>query len=151
SSHQIIVTSHSPLLASVVHLENLVIVKSGKVYPMDVKSTKLAANDYKFLERFLDATKSNLFFANGVLIVEGSGEEILLPTLAKLIGRNLSDYGVSIVNVMSKGLIHYANIFKRSDDTKMGIPVACITDRDIEPDVAPNILNQDVQNAKRHW
>lgn len=151
SSHQIIVTSHSPLLASVVHLENLVIVKSGKVYPMDVKSTKLAANDYKFLERFLDATKSNLFFANGVLIVEGSGEEILLPTLAKLIGRNLSDYGVSIVNVMSKGLIHYANIFKRSDDTKMGIPVACITDRDIEPDVAPNILNQDVENTKRHW
>jgi putative ATP-dependent endonuclease of OLD family len=151
SSHQIIVTSHSPLLASVVHLENLVIVKSGKVYPMDVKSTKLAANDYKFLERFLDATKSNLFFANGVLIVEGSGEEILLPTLAKLIGRNLSDYGVSIVNVMSRGLIHYANIFKRSDDTKMGIPVACITDRDIEPDVAPNILNQDVENTKRHW
>lgn len=151
SSHQIIVTSHSPLLASVVHLENLVIVKSGKVYPMDADSTKLDVEDYGFLERFLDATKANLFFANGVLIVEGSGEEILLPTLAKLIDRNLSDYGVSIVNVMSKGLIHFANIFKRSDDTKMGIPVACITDRDVEPDVAPRILKQNPENPKRRW
>lgn len=150
SSHQIIVTSHSPLLASAVHLENLVIVKSGKVYPMDSDNTKLLASDYKFLERFLDATKANLFFANGVLIVEGSGEELLLPTLSRLIGRNLSDYGVSIVNVMSKGLLHFANIFKRSDGTTMHIPVACITDRDIEPNMAPKILGQK-DKPNKHW
>lgn len=151
TSHQIIVTSHSPLLASVVHLKNLVIVKSGRAYPMDPHSTKLSLKDYGFLERFLDATKANLFFANGVLIVEGSGEELLLPTLAKLIDRNLSDYGVSIVNVMSKGLIHFADIFKRSDGITMGIPVACITDRDIEPDVAPKILGQKSDDPNRHW
>lgn len=151
ASHQIIVTSHSPLLASVVHLKNLVIVKSGRAYPMDPHSTKLSPEDYGFLERFLDATKANLFFANGVLIVEGSGEELLLPTLAKLIDRNLSDYGVSIVNVMSKGLIHFADIFKRSDGINMGIPVACITDRDIEPDVAPKILGQKSDDPNRHW
>lgn len=151
SAHQIIVTSHSPMLASVVHLEDLVVVKSGNFYPMDTSSTKLSVDDYGYLERFLDATKANLFFANGVLIVEGSGEELLLPTIASLLGRSLSDYGVSIVNVMSKGLIHFANIFKRFDGTRMGIPIACVTDRDIEPDVAPYILGQDLSSTSRHW
>ncbi|MFC6259604.1 ATP-dependent nuclease [Levilactobacillus fujinensis] len=151
SAHQIIVTSHSPMLASVVHLEDLVIVKSGKFYPMDASSTKLSPDDYGYLERFLDVTKSNLFFANGVLIVEGSGEELLLPTIARLLGLSFSDYGVSIVNVMSRGLIHFANIFKRCDGTRMGVPIACVTDRDIEPNVAPNILGQDLSSDSRQW
>ena len=36
-----------------------------------------------FLERFLDVTKANLFFAKGVIMVEGWAEEILIPALAK--------------------------------------------------------------------
>ena len=43
--------------------------------------------DYKFLRRFLDATKANLFFAKGVVMVEGDAEVLLLPALAEKIGR----------------------------------------------------------------
>ena len=42
----------------------------------------LEDNDYRFLERFLDVTKANLFFAHGVIIVEGDAEALLLPVLA---------------------------------------------------------------------
>ncbi len=138
--HQIILTTHSPLLASVVALENIVLLKNGSPYPMSRDMTKLANDDYLFLERFLDATKANLFFAKSVIMVEGPAEDLLLPTIAKLIGKNLTDYGVSIVNVMSTGLRRYARIFQRADDQKqLDIKVACITDRDIMPDCAPRI------------
>ncbi|WP_264801948.1 ATP-binding protein [Acetobacter nitrogenifigens] len=41
---------------------------------MGPEHTLLAPDDYAFLERFLDATEANLFFARGVIIVEGDAE-----------------------------------------------------------------------------
>ncbi|RLA46454.1 MAG: ATP-dependent endonuclease [Gammaproteobacteria bacterium] len=138
---QVFVSTHSPLLASVVKLENIIYVQGAKAYSMAEKETKLSKSDYSFLERFLDATKSNLFFAKGIVIVEGDAENILLPTIARSLGRDFTDYGVSIVNVGGIGLRRYANIFQRADeeDGLMDIPVACITDIDVMPDCAPVI------------
>jgi putative ATP-dependent endonuclease of OLD family len=107
---------------------------------MGDKHTKLSTSDYRFLERFLDVTKANLFFAKAVLIVEGPSEALLLPTLAKLIGRPLSKYGVSIVDVGTRGLSRYSQIFQRTDDRKMIVKVACVTDRDIPPYEAKGYL-----------
>jgi putative ATP-dependent endonuclease of OLD family len=51
--------------------------------------------DYDFLYRFLDATKANLFFARGVLLVEGDAENLLIPTIAKgLTLNNLSNFSL---------------------------------------------------------
>ena len=96
--------------------------------------TRLEEGDYAFLERFLDATRANLFFARGVILVEGDAENLLLPILAELIGQPLSQYGVSIVNVGSTALLRYARIFQRNDSTNMGTQVAVITDLDVRPD-----------------
>lgn len=158
NSLQIILTTHSPLLASVVSLENLTIMRSGTPFSLAKGHTLLDENDYQFLERFLDATKANLFFARGIIIVEGPAEELLIPTIAKLLGRDLAEYGVSIVNVRGTGLRRYARIFQRKNaDSSMGIPVACITDRDIMPDCAPAICidgkytSIDVYPIRRKW
>lgn len=40
-----------------------------------------------------------VLFEDGVLIVEGDAEAILLPALSKLIGNDLTEHGVSSVNV----------------------------------------------------
>jgi putative ATP-dependent endonuclease of OLD family len=130
---QFIMTTHSPNLASKIKLENLIVVKNGNAYPMGNAYTKLDKGDYYFLERFLDSTKANLFFANGVILVEGDAENILLPTIAKLIDRNLSDYGVSIVNVGSVAFLRYSKIFLRQSEPNFTIPVAVITDVDVKP------------------
>ena len=108
-------TTHSPLLASVVELNNLLLIQNRKAFSMREGETMLDSSDYKFLERYLDATKANLFFAKGVIIVEGPGEALLLPTLAQLLNRNLTDYGISIVDVKSTGLRRYARIFQRKE------------------------------------
>lgn len=130
---QNIISTHSNSISSKVNLNNLVICKSGKAFPLKHTYTKLDRNDYAFLERFLDDTKANLFFACGVIIVEGDAENLLLPSLAKFIGIPLHKYGISIVNVGSTALLRYARIFQRKDGNKIGIKVACITDRDIPP------------------
>lgn len=160
-NRQIIITTHSPLLASVVKLANIVIVKSGNVYPLAENYTMLESDDYVFLEKYLDATKSNLFFARSVVIVEGPGEALLLPTLAKLLGCSFIDYGTSLVDVRSTGLRRYAKIFQRKESqNELDIHVACITDRDVMPDCAPGIcidekytVNKDTwpDKSKRAW
>ena len=60
---QIIVTTHSPNLASAIKLDNIVMIHRGSAFSMAEEETKLDASDYRFLERFLDVTKANLFFA----------------------------------------------------------------------------------------
>ena len=142
---QIIVTTHSPNLASVIKLPNMVLLDCRKAFPLHADATKLDASDYRFLERFLDVTKANLFFARGVVIVEGYSENILLPELARLIGRDFTENGVSIVNVGGIGLRRFARIFQRKVKDRDGIlsvPVACITDLDVMPDCAPQIVGR---------
>ncbi|MAE01059.1 ATP-dependent nuclease [Pseudoalteromonas lipolytica] len=135
---QFILTTHSTSLASKVKLKNLVLCKDGCLYPMGKEYTKLREGDYLFLERFLDSTKSNLFFANGVILVEGDAENILLPSFAKKIGRDLSQHSVSIVNVGSTAFLRYSNIFLRQDEKKLILDVSLITDVDVRPFIHEN-------------
>lgn len=128
---QLILTTHSPNLASKLNLENLIICNNANAFPMGDSYTKLKKDDYKFLEKFLDTTKANLFFAKGVILVEGWAEEILLPSIAKAIGINLTEKGVSIVNIGHTGFDHYAKIYLRQAEPNMTIPVAVITDSDV--------------------
>ncbi len=133
---QVILSSHSPTLASKVPIEKIHIVTNGSAFSLDKPLTKLEDDDYKFLEKFLDVTKSNLFFARGVIIVEGDAENILLPTIAKLLNCSFEDYGISVVNVGHTGLSRFSKIFQRNDERSEFIPVkiACITDRDLRPE-----------------
>lgn len=128
---QLILSTHSPNLASKLKLENLIICNNASAFPMGDTYTKLGKEDYKFLEKFLDTTKANLFFAKGVILVEGWAEELLLPSIAKAIGINLTEKGVSIVNIGHTGFDHYAKIYLRQAEPNLSIPVAVITDSDI--------------------
>lgn len=131
---QLILTTHSPNLASKVKLDNLIIC-NNKANSMAKENTALKDTDYKFLERFLDTTKSNLFFAKGVILVEGWAEEMLIPSLAKKIGYDLTEKQVSVVNVGNTAFLRYVNIFKRNDlQNDIGIKVSVITDLDLRPE-----------------
>lgn len=151
---QVIVTTHSPNLASKVKLSSLTLVCQGQAFPMGPEYTLLSSGDYRFLERFLDVTKANLFFARSVLIVEGDAEGLLLPTFARLLERDLTHHGVSIVNVGSRGLRRYARIFRRkpkpdgSSSQSIPIRVACLADRDIMPDCALEMFGKVESDAE---
>lgn len=136
---QFILTTHSPNIASKVDLKSLIICKNNNVFPLGEDYTYLGEeiekrkyeDSYEYLKRFLDVTKSNLFFAKGVILVEGWSEEILLPEIAKKINYNLTKKEVSIVNVGSTAYLHFAKILlRRKDKKEIEIPVSVVTDLD---------------------
>ncbi len=150
---QVIVTTHSPNLASKIPLKNMVLLHRQRAFSLAEGETGLSEGDYRFLQRFLDVTKANLFFARGVIIVEGDAESILIPTIARLLGRDLTEHGVSIVNVGGTGLRRYARILWRKDVTKglLAIPTACLADMDVMPDCAPVILDLVADDVDPKW
>lgn len=131
---QTILTTHSITLASIVKLQNLIICRDRKAFSLNSKYTKLSKGDYEFLERFLDSTKANLFFAKSIIFVEGDAENILIPVIADIINLPLYKYGVSIVNVGNVAFLRYRNIFiSKHKDTTLGVPISIITDLDVRP------------------
>lgn len=157
---QIIVTTHSPNLASAIRLDNLILLSGAKAFPLCAGRTELDPSDYGFLSRFLDVTKANLFFARGLMIVEGDAENILLPTLARILQRDFTENGVSIINVGGIGLRRFARVYQRKNpatDGPIPVPVACVTDLDVMPDCAPVITGRVSpgeawpEKKKRRW
>lgn len=130
---QIIISTHSPILASKINLKNLILMKDGFGYDLAEERTGLQKGDYLFLQRFLDSTKANLFFAKGIIMVEGDAENILIPVIADILGYPLEKYGISIVNVGSTAFLRYSGIMVRKDGNLIGIPVSVITDCDVRP------------------
>lgn len=135
---QFIMSTHSPNLTSKVKLAdkdsvNFIMCHGTDVYPLNPDATRLNESDFKFLDTFLDVTKSNLFYAKGVILVEGWAEELLIPTLANKLGMDLTNNEVSIVNVGSTAYLRYANIFVRTDGKTLDIPVSVVTDLDVAP------------------
>lgn len=128
---QIIISTHSPILASKINLKNLILMKDGFGYDLAEGKTGLQKGDYLFLQRFLDSTKANLFFAKGIIMVEGDAENILIPVIADILGYPLEKYGLSIVNVGSTAFLRYSRIMVRADEETIGIPVSVVTDCDV--------------------
>lgn len=146
---QIIVSTHSPILASKINLKNLILMKNGTGYDLAEGRTGLQKGDYLFLQRFLDSTKANLFFAKGIIMVEGDAENILIPAIADILGYPLEKYGISIVNVGSTAFLRYSRIMERKDGNDIGIPVSVVTDCDIKPEYNTDpVTHNEEFNAK---
>lgn len=146
---QIILTTHSVNLASSLKLENLILCKNKNIYPLGKDYTQFEEENYIFLEMFLDATKANLFFAKGVIFVEGSAENLLVPAIAEIIEKPLDKYGVSVVNVSSTAFNNYSKIFLRKNKNEsMEIPVAIITDLDVKDNSETKVIKLTEERIK---
>ena len=132
-STQFILTTHSTNLASSINPKNLILLYNNIAFSMAESETKLEVEDYEFLERFLDATKSNLFFAKGLIFVEGDAENLLIPAIADLIGYPLHEYGISIVNIGNTAFERYIKLFSRKGTDRIRLPISIVTDVDVRP------------------
>lgn len=127
---QMILTTHSPNLASVVDVKRLNVCFDGEFYSLAEQETELTKKNYAYLARFLDVTKANLFFAQGVILVEGPTEQLLVPEFAKILGHDLTDIGVSVISTNNLGFNNFVSIFKRIKPPFNQIPIAVLTDAD---------------------
>lgn len=128
---QMILTTHSPNLASVVDVERLILCCDGCFYSLAKEETLLESKNYSYLKRFLDVTKANLFFAQSILLVEGPTEQLLVPEFTRILGySNFTECGVSVISTNGLGFEHFVNIFKRKNSPKNPVRIAVITDSD---------------------
>lgn len=155
---QVIVTTHSTVLASSVELESIIhLSKSPIPVATPLRTCGLPTTSSQFINRWLDVTKSNLLFASGVILVEGIAEQMIIPTLAKIVlkeqaeGRNsLEDLGVSTINLNGIYFKHfmqlYCNISKSEETIDENIPVKCAGITDLDP---PKVINKQVPDPER--
>lgn len=139
---QCLLTTHSPNLSSKADPSAVILLGDGNAWPLRPEQTELAPKDYVFLRKFLDATKANVFFAKGLLFVEGPAENILIPKLAELLGRPLENHGVSVVNYGNSGSWkRFVKLFlrKHKDDAPdewCSTKVCVLRDLDLWPECA---------------
>lgn len=126
---QLFVTSHSPNFASIADLDSLVcLVDTGSsvetFFPRTITFDK---GKREKLERYLDVTRAELFFAQRVIFVEGAAELMLVSVLAEKCGHKLRAHGVSLISVEGLNFDSFLPLF---GEKALKIPVAVITDAD---------------------
>lgn len=135
---QIFITTHSTHITSAVNLDDIICLHNEKGetlvgYPGQVFPTPDTNNSKKYVQRFLDATKSDMLFAQKVILVEGIAEQLLFPTLAKYAGFSLEDNHVAVIGVAGRYFNHFLHLFDReANQSAMPKKIVCITDRDPE-------------------
>jgi putative ATP-dependent endonuclease of OLD family len=145
---QLFITTHSPTLTSKVPLDNLIHLSKhheainlykcfeGRELIQVEEDDEDAFTDNalvrkKQLERYIDVTKSQLFFSKGVLFVEGMSEELLIPVFAQLLNTRLEDYKIELLNADGTSFYPFIYLFNSADKTKsLPIPLSIMTDDD---------------------
>lgn len=126
---QVITTTHSTHISSANKIKSVnILCEESSETIVCHPSNGLADNECIKIERYLDATRSTLLFAKGVILVEGDAELILIPTLFKSVfGLSLDEIGVSLINMSSTVFDHIANLFH---DKRIRRHCAILTDHD---------------------
>ncbi|OGQ60363.1 MAG: ATP-dependent endonuclease, partial [Deltaproteobacteria bacterium RIFCSPLOWO2_02_FULL_53_8] len=126
---QLFVTSHSPNFASIAGLASLTcLVDTGTTVETFFPRTIIwEKGKREKLERYLDVTRAELFFARRVIFVEGAAELMLMSVLAEKAGFKLREHAVSLISVEGLNFDSFMPLF---GETALKIPVALITDAD---------------------
>ncbi len=126
---QLFVTSHSPNFASIADLDSLAcLVDTGKaIETFFPRTITFAKGKREKLERYLDVTRAELFFARRVIFVEGAAELMLVSALAERASVNLRKHAVSLISVEGLNFDSFLPLF---GEAALKIPVAIITDAD---------------------
>lgn len=137
---QIFVTTHSTHITSAVGLDEIICLHNNEgetivAYPgrtfVNAEGQTLD-NSKKYVERFLDASKSDMLFSQKVLFVEGLAEQILATVFAGYEDKSLEDHHVSVINVGGRYFKHFLHLFDSEKDFTISKPIVCMTDRDPE-------------------
>lgn len=132
-ARSILLTTHSPNVASVAPLSNIVVLCSGPgknhTVGKSLRSLKLEDEEREDLERYIDVTRGEIFFSKGVLLVEGDAEKFLLPTLAKLSDPDL-DFDALGITVCAIGGTNFVPYVRLLGPSGLDIPFAVLTDCD---------------------
>lgn len=137
---QVIVTTHSPVLTSAVDIDKLKVMSidgDSNINYTSIIDCGIEEKSKKFINRWLDATRSTLFFSKGVVLVEGIAEAILMPTLFNILLRSkklknkklpktFQESGYSIICLNG---IYFEHFFKLYNGYMLNVPKGLSKDK----------------------
>lgn len=151
---QMIVSTHSSYLAHEIGFECLryfkrTPAKGGAFIPIadvvdlaetfgekDIKSENVDQTA-KFVARYLKSTHCDLFFANGIIVVEGAAERMLVPHFIRKHYDGPKGLNRSYISILEVGGAHAHRL--KALIEKLGLPTLVITDTDaLEPHTDEN-------------
>jgi len=119
SSRQVFITTHSTHITAASGLDPIICMSAankehgvhlsypGRAFPDTAEGKK----SKKYVERYLDATKSNMLFVKGVIFVEGLAEQLLIPCFAEYMDSSLENHHVAVIAVGGSTFKHFVPIF----------------------------------------
>lgn len=106
----LLLSTHSPHIASVTPLRSLVVLRRTKkegTQGHTVRDGVFTELEVRDMERYLDVTRAEVLFAKGVILVEGAAEEFLVPAFASQLGNDLDSLGITVCAVHGTDFVPY--------------------------------------------
>ena len=126
---QVIVSTHSTHISSAAKIASVnVLARRDDHAEVYQPAAGLKPKEIQRVERYLDAVRSTLLFAKGVMLVEGDAELILVPAMLKSVfGVTPDEFGFSVISVSSAVFDHLLSLFS---EERIQRPCAIVTDAD---------------------
>lgn len=126
---QILVSTHSPTFAAHVRPSQVLILleENGEATCRSLNNLGMTDKEERQLQRMLDITRASLYFAKGIILVEGISEALLVPEIAQRLGIRLQDHHVSVIPICG---VDFGTFSKLFSEAGLNIPVSIITDAD---------------------
>ena len=131
SARTTILTTHSPHVTSVTPIRSVVLLRhnpvSGATKGVSAAEAPLQESDEADLQRYIDVNRGELFFARGVILVEGEAERFLIPAFASALEMPLDVLGISVCSVAGTNFGPYVKLLGTEG---LRIPHVLLTDMD---------------------
>jgi len=161
-STQMVVSSHSSYLAHEISFEKLRyfkrkpaecfnsvpradVIDLSKIFGDPNKRKPAEKQTAEFVARYLKTTHCDLFFANGIILVEGAAERMLLPHFINSHFDGIKGLNRSYISILEVGGAHAHRLRPLID--ALGLPTLVITDMDA---VDGNKKKQPVREKNYH-
>jgi len=127
----VLMTTHSPHVASVTPVKDFLVLRlnadGSATEDVSTAELDLLDADIADLERYVDVNRGEMFFARGVILVEGDAERFLVPVLARQQGYDLDELGISVCSVSGTNFEPYLILLGPEE---LDMPLAAFTDQD---------------------
>ncbi len=126
-----ILTTHSPHIASVTPIRSIVLLRHSAseeaTTAVSTAKAPLTDRDEADLQRYIDVSRGEIFFARGVILVEGDAERFLIPAFAEALDIPLDMLGITVCSVSGTNFTPYVKLLGPQG---LNIPHVILTDRD---------------------
>ena len=133
AQNQVFITTHSPTFVRLYEPENVCIIRRNNTNGTTAKLCKrddIISSEKQALklENYFDNQRNEMFFAKGVVLVEGATEKFAFPYAGRLLAIDIDRYGISVIECGGKGnLITFAKVASAFE-----IPYVVVADDDIK-------------------